>query len=177
MRMRCWPYSTCSPFLTRISSTCPSDSALDLVHQLHRLDDADHLAFAHGLAHFDEGGRLGRRRPVEGADEGRADEGPGLAALASTGGVSAMGRELAGGADDRRSDRADRADRPTARRTRRCPSPSTSISSRSNSVAIRASALTDAKSTPSPSPLSPARLPDHLERRAPPSSLWSLFWP
>src|SRR3954451_22882419 len=44
--------------------------------------------------------------------------------------------------------------RTTARRTRRCPAPLTSISSRSNSVAIRASARTDAKSLPSPSPFS-----------------------
>src|SRR5579863_2054580 len=50
---------------------------LDLVHQLHRLDDADHLPLAHGLAELDEGGGLGRGRAVEGTDEGRADEGPG----------------------------------------------------------------------------------------------------
>src|SRR5262245_27840951 len=38
---------------------------LDLVHQLHRLDDADHLALAHGLAGLDERRRLGRRRAIE----------------------------------------------------------------------------------------------------------------
>ena len=74
MRKSCWPYSTCSPFSTRTSLTLPSHLGLDLVHQLHRLDDADHLALAHLLAHVDEGGRLGRGRAVEGADEGRGDE-------------------------------------------------------------------------------------------------------
>src|SRR5678809_514802 len=38
---------------------------LDLVHQLHRLDDADDLALAHALAHVDEHGRLRRRRAIE----------------------------------------------------------------------------------------------------------------
>src|SRR5262245_36308094 len=50
---------------------------LDLVHQLHRLDDADHLALAHRLAGLDEDGRLRRRRAIERADERRADERPG----------------------------------------------------------------------------------------------------
>src|SRR3974390_644055 len=38
---------------------------LDFVHQFHCLDDADHLAHFHGVAHFDE--RLGARagRPIE----------------------------------------------------------------------------------------------------------------
>src|SRR5678815_311413 len=43
---------------------------LDLVHQLHRLDDAEDLALLHHRAHLDEGRLVGRRRPVEGADEG-----------------------------------------------------------------------------------------------------------
>src|SRR5580704_8154685 len=46
----------------------------DLVHQLHGLDDADHLPLADRLPVVDERGRLRRGRPVEGSDEGRGDE-------------------------------------------------------------------------------------------------------
>src|SRR6187551_3931490 len=46
---------------------------LDLVHQLHRFDDADHLALAHGLPDVDELRRLRRRRAIERTDERRAD--------------------------------------------------------------------------------------------------------
>src|SRR4051812_15031434 len=42
---------------------------LDLVHQLHRLDDAERLPLADGAPHLDEGRRVGRGRAVEGADE------------------------------------------------------------------------------------------------------------
>src|SRR5882724_7644660 len=47
---------------------------LDLVHELHGLDDADDLPLANAGAHLGEGGRVGRRRAVEGADERRRDE-------------------------------------------------------------------------------------------------------
>src|SRR5512137_2650586 len=47
----------------------PLHLGLDLVHELHRLDDAEHLPLLHGGAHVDEGGRVGGRRPVERADE------------------------------------------------------------------------------------------------------------
>src|SRR5262245_24280760 len=48
--------------------------ALDLVHHLHRLDDAEHLADADLLAHFDERLRAGRRRGIEGADHRRGHQ-------------------------------------------------------------------------------------------------------
>src|SRR5918998_3318765 len=43
---------------------------LDLVHELHGLHDAEHLALAHVGAHLDEGGLVRRGRAVEGAHEG-----------------------------------------------------------------------------------------------------------
>src|ERR1700704_2786533 len=43
---------------------------LDLIHQLHRLDDADRLAFLDGLADLDKGFGVGRRRTVKGTDHG-----------------------------------------------------------------------------------------------------------
>src|SRR5512142_1484160 len=43
--------------------------ALDLVHQLHRLDDADGLALPDLLPHVDERRRVRRGRAVEGPDE------------------------------------------------------------------------------------------------------------
>src|SRR5712691_11782832 len=46
---------------------------LDLVHQLHRLDDAEHLPLLHHRSHLDEGGALGRGGAVESADERRVD--------------------------------------------------------------------------------------------------------
>src|SRR5205823_11139787 len=44
---------------------------LDLVHQLHRFDDAEHLALLHHLAHVHEGRVVRRGGAVEGAHEGR----------------------------------------------------------------------------------------------------------
>src|SRR6185437_3333445 len=46
---------------------------LDLVHQLHRLEDADGLAGADRVAFLDERRRPRRRRAVEGADHRRLD--------------------------------------------------------------------------------------------------------
>src|SRR5467141_660035 len=40
----------------------------DLIHQLHRLDDANRLAFLDGLADLDKGLGVGRRRTVKGTD-------------------------------------------------------------------------------------------------------------
>ena len=45
----------------------------NLVHQLHRLDDAEHLPFFHDRADVDEGGNFGRGGAIEGADERRVD--------------------------------------------------------------------------------------------------------
>src|SRR3984893_14094921 len=44
---------------------------LDLVHQLHRLDDAEHLAFLHHVTLGDEWRSVGFWRAVEGADHRR----------------------------------------------------------------------------------------------------------
>src|SRR5512134_1937536 len=52
----------------------PVGLRLDLVHELHRLDDAERLALLHLRADVDERRRLGRRRPVERADERRVHD-------------------------------------------------------------------------------------------------------
>ena len=69
MRKSAWPNSTGCPFSTRISATLPAHLGLDLVHQLHRLDDAEHLALLHHRAHLHEGGLIRGGRPVERAHE------------------------------------------------------------------------------------------------------------
>src|SRR5690554_94838 len=53
----------------------PRELRLDLVHQLHRLDDAERLPGADRLTDVRERLRLGGRRTIEGADEGRGDVG------------------------------------------------------------------------------------------------------
>src|SRR5512147_2555510 len=47
---------------------------LDLVEQLHGLDDAQRVARLDRLPHFDEGFRAGRGGAVERADHGGADD-------------------------------------------------------------------------------------------------------
>src|SRR5262245_18611072 len=49
------------------------DLGLDLVHELHRLDDAEHLPLLHLLAHLDEGRGVGAGGAIEGAHERRVD--------------------------------------------------------------------------------------------------------
>src|SRR6185436_4994136 len=48
------------------------DLRFDLVHELHGLDDAQHLALAHARAHLHEGSGLGAGRAVERPHDGRA---------------------------------------------------------------------------------------------------------
>src|SRR5688572_21046316 len=50
------------------------DIRLDLVHELHRLDDADGVALLYRLPDFHEGLGVGRWRPVERPDHGRLDD-------------------------------------------------------------------------------------------------------
>src|ERR1700680_4283119 len=48
---------------------------VDLVHQLHRLDDAEHLPLRHRRPDLDEGRRTRLRRAIEGTDDRRIDDG------------------------------------------------------------------------------------------------------
>src|SRR5689334_19925181 len=48
--------------------------ALDLVHELHGFDDAQHLAVLHRVTRLDEGRRAGRAGFVKGADDRRGDQ-------------------------------------------------------------------------------------------------------
>src|SRR5262245_43763408 len=47
----------------------PGDLRLDLVHELHGFDDAQHLPHVHVVSQVDVGGRLRIGCPVEGADD------------------------------------------------------------------------------------------------------------
>src|SRR5207249_9683592 len=47
----------------------PRRLRLDLVHELHGFDDAEHLAHPHAVAHVDEGRRAGIGRTIEGAHD------------------------------------------------------------------------------------------------------------
>ena len=68
------PNSTGCPFSVRIALIDPGLVGLDLVHELHRLDDAQRLSFRHAVAHLDEGLRAGRRRAVERAHHRALDD-------------------------------------------------------------------------------------------------------
>ena len=65
-----WPNSTALPFCAKISTMVPEHVGLDLVHQLHRFDDAERLSRAHHRADLDERRRVGAGRAVERPDEG-----------------------------------------------------------------------------------------------------------
>src|SRR5579864_4675558 len=45
----------------------------DLIHHLHRFDDEQDLPLTNRVADFDEGGRLGLRAQIDGADHRRLD--------------------------------------------------------------------------------------------------------
>src|SRR5687768_12550657 len=53
----------------------PRHLGLDLVHELHGLDDAQHLPDADAVSHAHEGRGVGIRRAVEGADDRALDHG------------------------------------------------------------------------------------------------------
>src|SRR5262245_25115843 len=77
---------------------------LDLVHQLHRLDDAEGLALPHHRAHLDERRLVRGGSPVEGPDEGRRHQMALLLTLGCcgwSGGCGRLGRAHPRGEGDR----------------------------------------------------------------------------
>ena len=75
-----WPNSTGWPFSTRIALIVAARVGLDLVHQLHRFDDAQRVAVRDGVADLDERRRARRRRAIERADHRALDHWPSGAA-------------------------------------------------------------------------------------------------
>ena len=69
MRKSFCPNSTDFAVLREDLDDGAGDLGLDLVHQLHRLDDAERLAGPDDRADLDERRRVGRRRAIERADE------------------------------------------------------------------------------------------------------------
>ena len=75
---------------------------VDLVHQLHRFDDAEHLALVHAVADSKQRLRSGLGRAIERADDRRLDNRQlgaflGCQASATAGGAGAAARSAAGG--------------------------------------------------------------------------------
>ena len=150
---------------------------LDLVEQLHGLDQADHLAHDDLAADLHEGRRPGAGRGVEDPRERREDGGAGRSRGGCVGGGGAgrpggsARRGEAGPRQPRRSPRrmpgADRPGRPAAlRRTMPVPPASTSSSVRSLRSRSAARRSTSARSDASP-PAVPRRLPRAGPRRRP----------
>ncbi len=69
-----WPNSTGSPLRAMMEVMRAGLVGLDLVHHLHGLDDAQHLADLDLVADLDEGLGARRGRGIEGADHGRGDD-------------------------------------------------------------------------------------------------------
>ena len=67
------PYSTGCAFSACIALTTPAVSALSSLEQLHRLEDAEHLARDDGVPHVDERRRPRVRSAVEDSDHRRLD--------------------------------------------------------------------------------------------------------
>ena len=100
---------------------------VDLVHQLHRFDDAEHLPLLHRRADFDERRRARLGRPIERADDRRLDDRQldvASSSASSRGGAAGAGADGAGaGGDGRRRGRR-RRPASAAHRPSRRPHPS-----------------------------------------------------
>ncbi len=122
-------FSTCTP------RTTPSMLGLDLVHELHGLEDAERLARRDDVADLDERRRARLRRAIEGADHRRLDAHERAAGC----GAPAEDRARAPRAALRRRRRRRRggrassgprfASRPPRSSPRRCPTPGRSARS------------------------------------------------
>ena len=112
---------TSAPLSDADAGDATGEVALDLVEQLHRLDEADDLAHRHVVADRDVGRCAGRRGAVVDAGERRLDgrasrprapaASAGASACGRRGGAGGRARRAAGGRDgDRRGDRRWRAE-------------------------------------------------------------------
>src|SRR3972149_3675956 len=112
---------------------------LDLVHELHRLDDAEGLPLLDRVALADEWCRLGARGPVEGADHGRLDRHGAGGGFGGVLGAFRLGQRGGGGGGGGPAPGAAGAGAATVggcRRTTRTRRPALSTSSSARSWAI-----------------------------------------
>ena len=117
------PYCTALPFSTYDVDDFALVLGRDLVHQLHRFDDAEHLVLLHVVADLDERGGAWLRGAVERADDRRLDDREiDRLILCACSRRAGFGRRAASGGGESAAPRRQRAARPAASGTPPRPS-------------------------------------------------------